>query len=106
MGYVGERLYVWDWERSGPLAPLGLDALHFEYQAALGIAKLAPLAAAHHVLEGLGSPLAALGVPEELRPLLLRLHLLEMALRFEEGRALGIELVDRKYRPPLEQLLR
>jgi hypothetical protein len=105
MGHLRDRLYVWDWERSGPLAPIGLDALHFEYQAALGIAKLSPLAAADHILERPESSLTALGLPESIRPLLLCLHLLEMSLRFEEGRAAGVEIVDLKYRPVLEKLL-
>jgi hypothetical protein len=104
MGHVRDRLYVWDWERSGPLAPIGLDDIHFEYQAALGISKLSPPAAADHVLERPQSSLSALGLPEALRPLLLCLHLLEMSLRFEEGRAAGVDIVDLKYRPVLEKL--
>ena len=105
MGQVGERLYVWDWERSGPLAPLGLDALHFEYQVALFIRKLAPVAATRHVLERPACSLDALRLSESLRPLLLCLHLLEMALRFEEARAAGVDIVERRYRKPLETLL-
>jgi hypothetical protein len=106
MGQVGARLYVWDWERSGPLAPLGLDALHFEYQVALFIRKLPPVPATHHVLERPACSLHALRLPESLRPLLLCLHLLEMALRFEEAQAAGIDILDRRYRQPLETLLR
>jgi hypothetical protein len=105
MGHVRDRLYVWDWERSGQLAPIGLDALHFEYQAALGIAKLSPPAAADHILKRPDSSLSALELPEALRPLLLCLHLLEMSLRFEEGRAAGVDIVDTKYRPVLEKLV-
>jgi hypothetical protein len=106
MRQMGERLYVWDWERSGPLAPLGLDCLHFEFQVALFINKLAPVTAAKRVLGRPAFSLDALGVPESLRQLLLCLHLVEMALRFDEARATGVGVVDRRYRRPLEILLR
>jgi hypothetical protein len=99
------RLSVWDWERSGPLAPVGLDAIHFEYQAALSIEGLSPTNAAERLLDGSSSSLTDIGVSETLRPALLSLHLMEMALRFEEARAAGVDTVDRKYPAPLEAML-
>jgi hypothetical protein len=86
MGRRDGRLHVWDWERGGELAPLGLDAVHFDYQAELGLRKTRPDVAAH-------------------APLLLSLHLLEMALRFDEARAAGVDTTDPKYLPALQTLL-
>jgi hypothetical protein len=105
MSTAGDGLSVWDWERAGPLAPFGLDAIHFEYQVALGPEGLSPLAAVTHLLNRPNSSLSELRISESLRPLLLALHLLEMSLRFEEARAAGVDMVDRKYRRPLETLL-
>jgi hypothetical protein len=62
--------------------------------------------AAKRVLGRPAFSLDALGVPESLRQLLLCLHLVEMALRFDEARATGVGVVDRRYRRPLEILLR
>lgn len=105
MSVKNGRLSVWDWERGGPLAPVGLDAIHFEYQAALTFDQLSPDAAVGRVLDRPTSSLSALGLPEALRPVLLSLHLLEMSLRFDEARAGGVDTEDRKYRRPLEALL-
>jgi hypothetical protein len=98
-------LSVWDWERAGRLAPAGLDAIHFEYQVALCLEGLSPMAAVPFLLERPRSSLSDLDVPESLRPLLLAVHLLEMSLRFDEARAAGVDMVDKKYRRPLETLL-
>jgi hypothetical protein len=105
MSARGTALSVWDWERAGPLAPFGLDAVHFEYQVALTNGGSSPLATACEFLARPSSSLGELRLPESLRPLFVALHLFEMALRFEEARAAGVDTVDGKYRRPLETLL-
>jgi hypothetical protein len=49
--------------------------------------------------------LSALGLPPDRRRLLLSLHLLEMALRWEEGRVAGMSPRDSRYAPALSALL-
>jgi hypothetical protein len=75
------RLHAWDWEHSGPDAPLGFDLLHWQFQvafvgqrrdAAEAAARCAELAAPDLVRLGLG-PAAVRALP--------RLYLLEMYLR-------------------------
>jgi hypothetical protein len=101
MGHREGRLYVWDWERSGDLAPRGLDGIHFEYQAELGLRKTRPDLALAPVLARARGLLTELDVDAAHAPLLLGLHLLEMALRFDEARAAGVDTADPKYLPAL-----
>jgi hypothetical protein len=49
--------------------------------------------------------LSLLALPRERRRLLLSLHLLEMALRWEEGRRAGMSPPDSLYAPALAALL-
>jgi hypothetical protein len=105
MGRRDGRLYVWDWEWSGLLAPCGLDGIHFDYQAELGLRKTPPVVALSATLARSRDLLAALGVDGTHGPLLLGVHLLEMALRFDEARAAGVDTIDPKYLPALEHHL-
>jgi hypothetical protein len=105
MGRRAGRLYVWDWEWSGLLAPRGLDGIHFDYQAELGLRKTAPVAALGATLARSRGLLEALDVDAVHGPLLLGLHLLEMALRFDEARAAGVDTADPKYLRALEHHL-
>jgi hypothetical protein len=99
-------LHVWDWERGGRHAPCGLDAIHFDYQAELGLRKTAPVAALGATLRRAGDLLSALNVDPALSVPLLALHLLEMSLRFDEARGAGVVTADPKYLPALQHLLR
>jgi hypothetical protein len=99
-------LHVWDWERGGLHAPSGLDAIHFDYQAELGLRKTPPIAALGATLHRAGDLLGRLNVDPALRTPLLALHLLEMSLRFDEARSAGVATSDPKYLPALEHLLR
>jgi hypothetical protein len=101
MGRRDGRLHVWDWERSGHLAPCGLDAVHFDYQAELGLRRARPDAALAPVLSRARDALGRLNVAPALASPLLSLHLLEMALRFDEAQAAGVETADPKYLPAL-----
>jgi hypothetical protein len=105
MGFQRGRLFVWDWERGGRPAPVGLDAVHFEYQAVLGLRRIAPWPAAQRTLERSGRVLSSLAVSDTLGRQLLSLHLLEMSLRFDEARAAGVDTADPKYLPVLTRLL-
>ena len=97
-------LAVWDWERSGPGVPVGLDAAHFDVQVALAKTGHSWQPALTTVLAGDGGLLQRLPAGAEPR-LLLALHLLEMALRAAEGREAGITSEDRIYPPALRALL-
>ena len=99
------RVAVWDWERSAHDAPLGLDAVHFDFQVALTESRNRSLEALRRVLAGKTRMSSARGLSPERQPLLLSLHLLEMALRWEEGRRAGMSPVDSIYVPGLEAVL-
>lgn len=90
MGEVAGSLQVWDWERSNPHSPRGLDAIHFLFQVQLNLLKQPPARAIARTLAQAAAVLRELSIPERLAPLLLALHLLQMTLRLEEGRAGGI----------------
>jgi hypothetical protein len=83
-------LEVWDWERSERAAPLGLDAITFLFQAELNLRKQPPAGAVACALARAGPVLRQLSLPEQLAPTLLCLHLLQITLRLEQGRAGGI----------------
>jgi hypothetical protein len=102
MGRFGKRLFIWDWERSGGPVPVGFDVLHFAFQVALHARRLSPLAAAEDARRRSGKRLASLDVKPAAVDLLLPLYLLELFLRFHEGRALGGVTEDRLYRGVLE----
>jgi hypothetical protein len=97
-------LAVWDWERSGPSVPVGLDGAHFDVQVALTQARHRWQVALPKVLTDDGALLPQLPEAGE-RRLLLALHLLEMALRSAEGRKAGIASSGEIYVPALKTLL-
>jgi hypothetical protein len=88
MSTVGGRLHVWDWERAGDGAPLGLDLLHYLFQVEFrrrGDVRRAADVAFHRA----APPLRALGVPDDDHALLMVCYLAELLLRYEEGRDAG-----------------
>ncbi len=91
MGRRDGRLVVWDWERFTSGVPVGIDLVHFAYLVALRQWKRSPAEAQAHVLESVPAQLERLGRPGAQTRLLLQLHHLEMALRFAEARAVGVE---------------
>jgi hypothetical protein len=101
----GERLSVWDWERSGDGMPVGMDAGHFGFHIARKVRKLTPKPAAASTLAWMGPVLAAMGLDPRHARLMLGLALLEMAVRFQEARAEGVEVTDPAYLGALEDLL-
>jgi Phosphotransferase enzyme family len=104
MAWRDGALIVWDWERSGPRIPLGLDGAHFDFQVALSDARRDWQKALPKVLSAEGK---SLPLPPGAggRRLLVALDLLEMALRAAEGRQAGITSHDAIYVPALRALL-
>ena len=90
MGRRNGRLIVWDWERFHTGVPVGIDLAHFAFMVALRQRNQSPDEAQAHVLESLPARLEQLDVSGSLAPLVLRLHHVEMALRFAEARAQGV----------------
>lgn len=90
MAETRDGLFVWDWERCEPSAPVGLDAMHFLFQLYLNFRKHSPATAVEESLSAGRRVLPTLGVDAAQAQLLLLLHLLQITLRLEEGRAGGI----------------
>lgn len=105
MSGAGDRLSVWDWERSSPGMPTGMDAGHFGFHIARKVRNLTPVPAAAWALDWLGPVLGKLGLEPGAAGLVLALALLEMAVRFQEARAEGVEVTDPAYLGALQDLL-
>ncbi|HEY8202794.1 MAG TPA: hypothetical protein VII47_15760, partial [Actinomycetota bacterium] len=97
MARGGRHLCVWDWERSGSGKPVGMDAGHFGFHIARKVGSLAPKPAAAATLQWLPGALEAMGLEGRHAALMLSLALLEMAVRFQEARAEGVEVTDPAY---------
>jgi hypothetical protein len=89
MARLGERTYVWDWERAAP-APAGLDLLHFLFQTVCRFERKAPAAAVGRCSERTPDLLARLDVPLASEPVLWLLYRLELLLRYEEAGSAGV----------------
>lgn len=105
MCIADDRLFVWDWERSEDDVPMGLDAAHFAFEVRAKIKGDAPDRAVRGSLLGARRSLERMGIDGSLAPLLARLHLVEMSLRFQEGLATGLEVRDSMYLSALRELL-
>jgi hypothetical protein len=105
LGWRDGRVAVWDWERSAHDAPVGLDAAHFDFQAALSSSRNRSLEALERVRAGHTPMISACALSPERQRLLLSLHLLEMSLRWEEGRRAGMSPLDSTYVPALDAML-
>jgi hypothetical protein len=82
-------LVVWDWERSSRPVPVGLDAVHHRFHLRWRGGREKVVVAASASTAESSETLARLGVSEATHGLLLRLYLLELMVRFEEGRDAG-----------------
>jgi hypothetical protein len=102
---IGRDLYVWDWERSASGVPVGLDAAHFRFDVESKIRGRSPEEAARSSAEWTETVGPDLGArPGSGRPLAIS-NLLEMCLRFHEGRQAGMEAKDVTYVRALQALL-
>jgi hypothetical protein len=106
MAETKNGLFVWDWERCESSAPVGLDAIHFLFQLYLNFKKQSSASAVEETLSTGSRILPSLGVDAAQTQLLLLLHLLQITLRLEVGRAGGIGGVipAERYRRALEAL--
>jgi hypothetical protein len=98
MATTGASLAVWDWERSRIRGPVGFDGLFFRFQVDLWIRRLPPEQALARTLHTLSQTIAASGAVPEAGPAVLRLVVLEVALRQLEGVAAGAPVPARIYR--------
>jgi len=89
MSRTRSGLVVWDWERSSGPVPVGLDALHHRFQVRWLGGRESVVAATSLARTESSGTLVRLGVSEANHEVLLRLYLLELILRFEEGRDSG-----------------
>ena len=105
MAGSGKVISVWDLERSGHGMPIGVDAGHFGFHVARKVKKLDPRPAAAATLKWLPAALEGMGVESRHARLMLSLALLEMAVRFQEARAEGVEVTDPAYLGALQDLL-
>ena len=98
MASAGSSVAVWDWERSRIRGPIGFDGVFFRFQVDLWIRRLTPEQALDRTRRSLPETMAASGVAAEAGPAVLRLVLLEVALRQLEGVAAGAPVPGRLYR--------
>jgi hypothetical protein len=92
---VGDRLYVWDWERFAPAVPVGYDRLHWELQSDLVDRLADPLESARRCVSRAVEQLRPLGLaPDQARATAVG-YLTELATRYladrqsEAGARLG-----------------
>jgi hypothetical protein len=105
MAWREGRVAIWDWERSSRSVPVGLDAAHFDFQVALARSRHRSLRALRQTVGSESPMLSLLELPHKRDRLLLSLHLLEMALRWDEGNRAGMIPPDSMYARALAALL-
>jgi hypothetical protein len=105
MATFGSTLAVWDWERARIRGPIGFDGAFFRFQVDLWIRGMRPDQALSRSRSALAETMAACGAAPQSGPVILRLVLLEVALRQLEGVAAGAPVPGRVYRA-LNGLLR
>ncbi len=100
----GSRLYAWDWEYSTRCVPLGFDAVHYHFQIAF-VARQEPLGQAVTLAAGrVAGALREIGLPARAVHLVVVLHLLELAIRHEEARAITGD-TDERFYPAVTEVL-
>jgi hypothetical protein len=78
MARTGDKVAVWDWEHSAPMAPIGFDALHWYFQRTL---PARGIDAAVQAVDNARHDLQAVGVSESAMAYVASLYLLEMFVR-------------------------
>jgi hypothetical protein len=90
LGWVGDRLWAWDWEYCRTDVPIGLDLPHFAFQHRF-IGAREPLARAFaEARDTTAEALSRLGYPPEDRATIHAVHVAEVAIRYLEADALGV----------------
>jgi hypothetical protein len=87
----GAVLAIWDWERSGAIVPIGMDAARFDLDVRMKVKRQSPADAIAASVLSLGPTLEAMDASPGSATLVVTLHALEMVLRFEEARTAGFE---------------
>lgn len=98
MASAQSSLAVWDWERSRAQGPIGFDGAYFRFQVDLWMRGMRPHEALDRTLRRLPETMAASGTSETAGPVVLRLVVLEVALRQLEGLVSGVPVPERIYR--------
>jgi hypothetical protein len=94
MAWRGDRLFVWDWERSHQHVPLGFDAFHFFFQVARRLRGEGVGAAANEALAHVSTLRQTVSVSRGSEELLLTLYLLTLFFRYEEATGLRARPAD------------
>jgi hypothetical protein len=94
MAMAGPRLSVWDWERSSANAPVGLDAIH-RFVLGAGVRRRLTGRDIRHLAQRAEAIVSDLGQASRHGALIVLFAILEMAIRFEEARAVGIAVSNR-----------
>jgi hypothetical protein len=97
MRHLGDSLYVWDWERSNDGVPLGLDAVHFEFQVDLWLRRKSPVKAMVDSVERSSGTLQQILQERGAEQLLATLSCIEMAIRMEQGAIASVPVPGRTY---------
>lgn len=85
----GQRIFVWDWERSGP-APVGLDLLHFLFQSVCRFEGRKPARSVEICRERTPGLLSLLDVPAGSESALWSVYRMELLFRYDEARLAGV----------------
>jgi hypothetical protein len=94
---------VWDWERSGSIVPVGMDAARFDLDVRLKIDRERPRDAIHNSAMAIGATLERMGAVPGTASLVTVLHVLEMVLRFEEATIAGVPGREPLYEAALDE---
>ncbi|MCP4308160.1 MAG: hypothetical protein GY788_25445 [bacterium] len=81
MRHEDDRVIVWDWERTAPSVPVGFDAIHYRFHAALAEGQ-PPGQALSDAVAAATPTLSRLGVSKDSIPAVGALYALEMQMRF------------------------
>ena len=91
LAWQGSQLWAWDWEYARADVPLGLDLPHFGFQTAFIGARRGLAVSFGSARTAAAAGLGALGVEGAARELTFALHVAEVALRYLEAEAQGVE---------------
>jgi hypothetical protein len=82
MAVRDDEVLLWDWERFADRVPVGFDALHFEFNRAMGAPSRSAAAGAAAVRDRCARLLAPFGVPATAAGAIWTLYAAEIATRF------------------------
>jgi hypothetical protein len=98
-------LFVWDWERAATGVPAGLDVAHFRFDVEAKIRGRSPEEAARSSAAWSNRVASDIGAGSGSGFPLALVNLVEMCLRFREGRDAGVDASDSVYVRALRSLM-